>query len=313
MSPVDLVHVIDGRGTDLIDHIRSEREDLRVALRLHGALLFRGFAVAGVAEFETAVRALSGAPLAYSERSSPRSVISGHIYTSTDYPAREEIFFHNENSYQSSWPLTLFFYCVQPPQKQGATPLTDTRRVLSSIDQSVRDEFIARRWMVVRNYGNLLGLPWRTVFNTDSRSEVESYCAKNAIDVEWLVDDELRTRSVRDAVHRHPVTGESVWFNHATFFHVSTLPEPVRFELLEILGAANLPSNTYYGDGEPIPDEVAEHLRDCYRSASVRFDYQKDDLLVVDNMLVAHGREPFAGSREVAVAMAEPSTDGGQI
>jgi alpha-ketoglutarate-dependent taurine dioxygenase len=307
MSATELPHVIDGRGANLIDHIGRERAELRTALRNHGALLFRGFDVAGVAGFDAAVRAFSGPPLAYTERSSPRSVISGNIYTSTDYPAQEEIFLHNENSYQASWPLTLFFYCVRPPDTRGATPLADIRRVLAAIDESVRAEFVSRGWMVVRNYGDQLGLPWRTAFNTDSRAEVDGYCANNGVEVQWLAGDGLRTRAVRDAVHRHPVTDEPVWFNHATVFHLSTLPEPVRLGLLEMRGVDGLPSNTYFGDGEPIPDDVAEHLRDCYRSASVRFDYQRDDLMVVDNMLAAHGREPFTGPRKVAVAMAESS------
>ena len=52
------------------------------------------------------------------------------MYTSTDYPPSEEIFLHNENSYQATWPLTLFFSCVTPPDTLGSTPLADTRRVL---------------------------------------------------------------------------------------------------------------------------------------------------------------------------------------
>ena len=70
---------------------------------------------------------------------------------------------------------------------------------------------------------------------------------------------------------------------------------------------ADLPTNTYFGDGGPIPDDVVAHLRAGYRAASTRFDYERDDILVVDNMLAAHGREPFTGPRKVAVAMAEPS------
>ncbi|CAM5721583.1 TauD/TfdA family dioxygenase OS=Streptomyces alboniger OX=132473 GN=CP975_33860 PE=4 SV=1 [Streptomyces alboniger] len=75
-----------------------------------------------------------------------------------------------------------------------------------------------------------------------------------------------------------------------------------------MLGEENLPSQTYYGDGEPIPDDVMDHLRACYRTASTRFDYRADDVLVIDNMLVSHGREPFTGPRRIAVAMAEPYT-----
>ncbi|GLZ36650.1 TauD/TfdA family dioxygenase [Actinokineospora sp. NBRC 105648] len=299
--------VLEGDGASIHDRIRLDRPDLREALVEHGAVLFRGFDVGGVDGLDEAVRQLSGAPLTYSERSTPRSRISGNVYTSTDYPPQEEIFAHNENSYQAVWPLTLYFYCIEPPTTQGATPLSSTRAVHESIDPSVRAEFERRKWMTVRNYGDELGLPWREAFNTHNPAEVTDYCARNGIEVDWLDGDRLRTRAVREPVHRHPVSGQPVWFNHATFFHVSTLPAEIREGLLEMCGEENLPNNTYYGDGGPIPDDVVAHLRACYRAASTRFDYERDDLLVVDNMLTTHAREPFTGPRRIAVAMAEPS------
>jgi len=51
-----------------------------------------------------------------------------------------------------------------------------------------------------------------------------------------------------------------------------------------------------------------EHIRACYRDCAARFDYREGDVLVVDNMLTAHGREPFTPPREIVVAMSEPIT-----
>ena len=275
--------------------------------KLHdsGAVLLRGFQVGGVDGFEAAVRTLSGEPLSYTERSSPRTSVKGHVYTSTDYPPTEEIFFHNENSYQTSWPMTLFFYCVQPPRERGATPLSDIRRVLKAIDPSVREEFSRRGWMLVRNFSADVGLPWPEVFGTQDRAEVARYCSENGIDVEWKADNGLRTTSVRNAIHRHPRTGDEIWFNHAAFFHISTFPPEVQEGLRAIFAEEDLPSNTYFGDGEPVPDDAMEHIRACYRDAGTRFDYREGDVLVVDNMLAAHAREPFTPPRQIVVAMAE--------
>ncbi len=284
------------------------RPMIRQRLLEHGAVLLRGFDIDDVDGFDATVRALAGPPLTYHERSSPRSTIKGQVYTSTDYPEAEEIFLHNENSYQATWPLSLFFYCVRPPTTLGATPLADTRRVLATIDPDVLAEFAARGWMVVRNFTDSFGLPWQQVFNTTDRDEVTAYCAGNGVETEWLDGNGLRTRARRRAVHHHPVTGEAVWFNHLTFFHVTTLAEDVCAGLRAMLAEEDLPTNTYYGDGGTIPDEVVAHLRECYRAASRRFDWQLGDVLMVDNMLSSHGREPFTGPRKIAVAMAEPST-----
>jgi hypothetical protein len=94
------------------------------------------------------------------------------------------------------------------------------------------------------------------------------------------------------------------WFNHGTFWHVTSLAPEVREGLREIFAEEELPTNTYFGDCEPIPYETVAHLRDAYRSAATRFDWQRDDVLIVDNVLAAHGREPFTGPRKIAVAMA---------
>jgi alpha-ketoglutarate-dependent taurine dioxygenase len=293
---------VNGR---LIDQIATGRDNILDRLHDSGAVLLRGFDVGGVDGFASAVRALSGEPLAYTERSSPRTSVKGHVYTSTDYPPTEEIFFHNENSYRTSWPMTLFFYCIQPPRERGATPLSDVRQVLKTIDPSTREEFNRRGWMLVRNYNAEFGLPWQEVFGTNDRDEVMRYCQANAIDAEWKANGRLRTASVRKAIHRHPETKDEVWFNHAAFFHLSTLSQDAQEGLRELFGEEDLPLNTYFGDGGPIPRDVMEGIRACYRDAAVRFDYDEGDILIVDNMLTAHGREPFTPPRQVVVAMTE--------
>lgn len=281
----------------------DRKEEIIDRLHNYGSVLMRGFDVGGVDGFESAVRALSGEPLPYTERSSPRTSVKGHVYTSTDYPPAEGDLLPQRELLSDVLADMLFFYCIQPPADRGATPLADTRQVLKALDPHVREEFTRRRWMLVRNFDPKIGLPWSHVFGTQDRAEVERYCAANAIDAQWHVNGRLRTTSIRDAIHRHPETGEEVWFNHAAFFHLSTLPHEDREVLLELFSTEDLPSNTYFGDGEPIPDDVIEHVRACYRSAAARFDYREGDVLAVDNMLMAHSREPFTPPRTVVVAM----------
>ena len=308
--PVPLFESEDDAGTTAAQYVTAHRSTLRDTLRSRGAVLLRGFRVGGADGFDAAVQALTGRPpLTYAERSSPRSVIKGQVYTSTDYPADEEIFLHNENSYQAVWPRTLGFYCIQPPTTLGATPLADIRQVNEAIDPDVREEFTRRRWMVVRNLHPDFGTPWQQIFNTEDRAAVTAYCAGNGISTEWLPNGGLRTKAVRDAVHVHPETGATVWFNHATFFNVTTLGPDVRAGLLELFGEEGLPTHTYYGDGGRIPEDVLDHLRSRYRAATVRFDWQQEDVLFIDNMLKAHAREPFTGPRKIAVAKAEHSTE----
>lgn len=291
---------------NLPDLIRAERDGLYALLVDRGALLFRGFPVQDPPGFQAAVEALCGeSPMKYTEQSSPRSQLSGNIYTSTDYPPGEEIFLHNESSYQASWPGLLFFCCLQPPETGGATPLADSRKVLESIDPELRKEFVERDWMVVRNFSGRFGVPWQQAFGATDRGTVERYCREHQIEYSWA-GDQLRTRAVRKAVAAHPASGAQVWFNHATFFHCTTLPADVLQGLLALVPEDELPTNTYFGDGAAIPPEALDHLRACYRAHQTRFDWQQGDILVIDNMLTSHGREPYSGPRQIAVAMASP-------
>ena len=295
-------------GVDLAAWAGANRDLLAEKLLRHGGILFRGFGLKGPEDLEAFIRAVSGETLEYRERSSPRTAVKGNVYTSTDYPASQPIFLHNENSYQKEWPQKIFFFCKQPPEQGGETPVADCRKVLARIAPEIRERFERRKWMYVRNFGDGFGLSWQTVFQTEDKAEIERHCREKGIQVEWRDGDRLRTRAIRTAVTRHPKTGEPIWFNHATFFHVSTLEPALREALLAQLADGELPANTYYGDGSPIEPEVMDHLREAYGREVVKFPWQKGDLLMLDNMLVAHGRSPYSGPREILVGMAEPIT-----
>lgn len=269
----------------------------------HGAVLFRGFGV-GLADVAGVAQALAGDALPYLERSTPRTELAPGVYTSTDYPADQPIPLHNENAYQRQFPARLVFCCLTPPGTGGATPLADCRRVLARIPPATTAAFAARAVRYVRNYPRGLGLSWQEVFQTDSRTQVEDYCRANGITATWRADGSLRTEQTRPALAVHPVTGEAVWFNHAAFFHVSRLAPQVRAGLLEQHGEAGLPTNTYYGDGGTIEPAALDGLRAAYAAETVSQPWQRGDVLLVDNLLVAHGREPFTGPRQVVVSMA---------
>jgi alpha-ketoglutarate-dependent taurine dioxygenase len=283
-----------------------QRPFIQSLLLRHGGLLFRNFPIHSASEFQQFVTAVSGEPLAYKEQTSPRSRVHGNIYTSTEYPPEHAIFLHNENSYSSTWPLKIMFFCVTAPQEEGETPIADVRRVLQRIPGEIRRRFEQHGWMLVRNFGTGYGLPWQTAFQTQDREEVDRQCSANRIQAEWLSGDRLRIRQRRPAVRKHPLTGEEVWFNHATFFHVSTLAPEVRAGLQAELAEEDLPYNTYYGDGSRIEPEVLDLLCEAYERETIKFPWQKHDLLLLDNMLAAHGRSPFRGPRQIVVGMSEP-------
>lgn len=295
-------------GVDLVSWAERSRQFIESRLLVHGALLFRGFPVGSAREFEAFVRAVSGEPMEYRERSSPRTQVGARLYTSTDYPEDQSIFPHNEHSYSRTFPLKLFFFCETAAAEGGETPLADTRRIYARLNPRLRKRFIEKGWMLVRNYNNGFGLPWQTVFQTSDRKTVEDYCARAGIEVEWKSEGGLRTRQVRPVVTRHPRSGEPAWFNHATFFHVTTLEPTMRDALLSELREEDLPTNSYYGDGSALEASVLDELRAAYLGEAVAFPWEAGAIVLLDNVLTSHARRPYRGPRRILFAMADPFT-----
>jgi alpha-ketoglutarate-dependent taurine dioxygenase len=291
---------------NLVSWGAANRELIATELTKHGGILFRGFDLTSVERFEEFIQASFSGALEYTERSSPRSQVSGNVYTSTDHPPDQEIFLHNEQSYNLTFPARILFCCLVVPGSQGETPIADCRRVFNRLPASLKQRFLDRGYLYVRNFGEGFGLSWQEAFRTTDRAQVEEYCRTRGIDFEWKDGGRLRTRQRRRVAARHPRSGEMTWFNHLTFFHVSTLESHVRAALLENLAEEDLPNNTYYGDGGAIEPEVMETLRAAYREETIAFPWRQGDILLLDNMLVAHGRRPFSGPRKVVVGMAEP-------
>ncbi|WP_410666179.1 TauD/TfdA family dioxygenase [Amycolatopsis sp. lyj-84] len=295
-------------GVDLAAWLAANREPLRELLHSHGAVLFRGFGISGAENLERLVLAVSPEAMNYVYGSTPRTREMRQVYTSTEYPASESIPMHNELAYATTWPMRLWFLSEKAAQTGGATPLADSRRVYERIPRDVRDRFATHGVMYVRNYGSGMDLTWQQAFETNDPAVVEQFCTDSGIEFTWLPDQRLRTQQVAQAVVRHPVTGEWAWFNQAHLFHPVSLPSDVRGSLLEALDPIDLPRNALYGDGTPIEDEVIATINAAFDAEYRAEAWSDGDALLIDNVLTAHGRQPYTGPRKVLVAMAEPAS-----
>lgn len=311
-SDCELPLVIEaGAATsDLAVWADEQRTELRSLLSIHGAILFTGFRVDTPTAFGEAFSVMAGKPLDYVEQSSARRELQDGIYTSTEYPQQREIFLHSEQSYNLTFPGLIAFCCLETATAGGQTPLADARRVLRRIAPHIKDRFLGDGYLYVRNFGGPLRMPWRQAFRVEHASQLAQYCAANDISIEWPDkpgEQLVRTRQRRSVIARHPISGELVWFNHLTFFHRSTLDADLRELLLQVCGADALPHGTYHADGSEIDDDLVAELRAAYVHEERVFEWRAGDVLLLDNLLVAHGRKSFEGSRRVIVAMAQPT------
>ncbi|AGP41601.1 hypothetical protein SCE1572_48190 [Sorangium cellulosum So0157-2] len=306
-GPLPLVVSPAVEDVELAAWAREERAFVEAQLLRHGAILFRGFPIRSVPEFEQVAKAICG-ELFGEYGDLPREKAGQNIYGSTPYPADKAILFHNESSHLPRWPLKQWFFCVQAAPSGGATPIVDCRRLYEALSPELRERFRRLGLLYVRNFTPGFDVGWQDFFHTTDPAVVEERCRAGGMRCEWLAGGRLRISQRGPAVLAHPRTGEQVFFNQIQLHHPAYLEAPVRESLLAMVGEQWLPRNVYYGDGAPIEVETTRTLGEAYERCAVRFPWREGDIILLDNMLVAHGRDPFSGPRKIVVAMGEMVT-----
>ena len=298
--------VIEARdeGLDAVAWAREQRDLVESMLLRHGGILFRGFDLRTPQEFESFAEAIE--PQLHGDYGDlPKKEGGRNTYRSTPYPERQMILFHNESAHLDQWPRKQWFYCELPSPVGGATPIVDCREMLRRLPAALVEEFERKQLLYIRTFNHRLDVSWQDFFKTTQRAEVETRLRLAGIEFTWLDNDELQTRTRCPAVIVHPVTGERAFFNQVQLHHVSCLEPELRADLLTMVGPRRLPRQVCFGDGTPIPDATMELIGRTYEACAVRFDWRQGDVIMLDNMLAAHARDPFEGPRKIVVAMGE--------
>jgi alpha-ketoglutarate-dependent taurine dioxygenase len=286
----------------------AHREALRAVVTEHGCVLVRGLGLGPgeAAETGAVFRQLTAGLMTEKEAFATRQAYPGGLYSSSKWPPNQQMCMHHELSYALEFPGLMLFACLQAPGSGGATAVADSTEVLDALPTGLIERFEREGWVLTRNYNEDFGPSLEEAFGTGDRGAVEAYCRANAIEFEWQPDGVLRTRQRRSAVVRHPRTGQRCWFNQVAFLNEGTIDPEVREYLVDVYGEDGLPFNTRFGNGDPIGEDVIQLLNETYEARTAREPWQAGDLMLVDNIRMAHSREAFSGTREVLVGMGDP-------
>lgn len=284
----------------------SHRHELLDLLLTHGCVLASGLGIGAAAEVAGVRAALGLHPAPLHEQFGERSPLADGVYSAPAWAADREQCLHHELGYGIDFPRVLLIACLAPASSGGAMLVGDTRAALRHLPPELVARFRATGWLLERNFRPHFGVPWSTALGASNPQEVEKICAERTIGVEWQADGVLHLTQRRSAIIRHPLTGAECWFNDVGFFSQWSVDAEERQVLLTAFGDRGLPFNAWFGDGEPISEEAWRAVLDGYDAVLRRVPWQAGDLLLVDNLLCAHGREPYTGSWDVAIAPAEP-------
>ena len=286
-------------GAVLPTWLAGNRQRVDEALAAHGALVFRGFGVREPGMLQDVVGAAGEPPYLSTEHN--RTSLAANVFTPIPYSSRERLLWHNEDAFRPEWPSHLWFACARPADQGGETTVADSRAAMASLGDTGRR--LAREGvMYVRRFGEGLGQSWQNVFQTSDRAEVEARCRAQGIAASWD-NGRLVTRTVLPATRRHPVTGEECWIAQLLHFHPAALPEQARSSLTALYGEEGLPRDCRHAEGSPIADSAVLALIAGYEATERACRWQSGDVLLVDNILAAHGRRPYSGERALLVAM----------
>jgi alpha-ketoglutarate-dependent taurine dioxygenase len=285
--------------------LAARRNGIRRELHKHGFLMIRGLPVRAAADVAIVRAALTESPAMNGERTAQRTHFGADVYSANDLPPGHRIGFHNENSYALEFPAIIIFSCLEAPSSGGCTAVVDCRRVLADVAAEFSDSLRSLGWRLTRHYHPHVGQAIKSAFESDDPSKIAEHCEANLIGHQWLSGGVLRTVQRRAAVVRHPTTNEETLFSHMSFWSRWSLPEEVRQVLVNSYGDDRLPFDTAFGDGTPITKSEMDVLNQAYERHACREPWRVGDVLIVDNLLAAHARDPFRGKRRVVVTMAE--------
>ncbi len=301
----------------------AERDALRAMLRTHGALLLRGFHVRSPEAVDAGFDALlrpGEERVDYRGGISPRERVGPRVYSASEAPRFVRIPMHAEMSYLPAAPALVAFHCAVPPTRGGATPLADGRRVLADMPDDIAETLehhallYTRRLPAESPTWRLLGRlvpalrasPWPHAYEGASREAIDAHCASLGQETRWLPDGALETRARVKGISEHPETGERAWFNT---LHSNDDPRRMFGPALGTLisGARRRLGATLditLADGIPLPADTGARAAAVVDAHTTRFAWQAGDLLLLDNRLCMHGRDPFRGRRSILVGLA---------
>lgn len=293
---------------DAVGWVSERRTQLLEDLQRHGAILFRGFALESPEDFDAFITAfdLPNFPYEESLSNAVRINYTPRVFSANEAPSEVNIYLHHEMAQTPIYPGKLFFFCRQPAESGGETPLCRS----DILYRQMRERcpcFAEKCETKGLRYTNVMpgindpksgmGRSWQSTFSSESRADVEQRLRSLDYSWEWLPDNCLRaTTPVLPAVRELP-DGRKTFFNQLI----------AAFQGWK--DARNDPSKAItFGDGTSIDPDDVRLVAELAEALTFDMPWQQGDVVLVDNFLVMHGRRSFVGKRKILASLISDDT-----
>lgn len=300
--------------SEAVDWARAHRPALDQLILEYGGIVLRDFPIRTSEDFNQFINVFPMYSRGYVGGGSPRKKITGKVMEATQLSGTMTITLHSEMGYQRTYPPRIAFFCQKPADVGGETIIGSARELTKRIPAALREKLErlgvrsirnfapagSSREMAVTDHPDKRG--WDEVFDTDSKEEVERACADMGMTPIWNEDGTLTLVSELEPLERHPRTGEPLY---RTQTHTNRTFErgDLKAVTQQLRASQKMPSGHSFRNGEPMSDEEADAIDRIYRDITIAWPWQSGDVMILDNLQVHHGRNPYSGSRNVQVAL----------
>jgi hypothetical protein len=244
-----------------------------------GSIVFRGFPVPDVASFHAWAASFGEPLLAHWEPTffepplcGARSAMRGR--ESSAAPV------HAEYAHASCWPSTLWFWSAADRSQCATLQLADAREVYRRVPDSVRARLCERGIRYVHHFGPQRAA-WPVALRSLARDHIEAWCRDQHWQLAWAPDGGLSIQLPGAPAATHPRTGEPVWFSQV--------------HALATGGVESGRCSVRHADGSAIEPALVAAIARAYEEATTTLRLEPGDVLLLDNMLVAHGHDADSG------------------
>ncbi len=300
---------------DAIEFVQAHAEDIQECINQHGGILIRGCKLAQESDLQTLAEILYGPCLSYIGGVSPRAPRKHQVYNST-YLAQDMVIpQHREMSYLPRSPDRVTFYCQHPAVSGGETPITDFSQVYQHLVNYDADYmkhleevgvFLNRVYFDSDYLRDHFGIPsswgWQESFGCSTLDELDLIGEKMQVTFKhcpgyaaMLIDLPISTL--------HPVKNIPVFYPN---FYLNKRTLSKHFQLSEASiqyqkAVANIvrkeDNDIYAGDKWLVPERFIDQFHQAVLDNTYAFEWRANDLLLIDNNLLAHGRYTFTGNQ----------------
>ncbi|KAE8370826.1 hypothetical protein BDV27DRAFT_164986 [Aspergillus caelatus] len=296
-----------------IETLQSRDQTFTKYLARHGTLLFRDLPIRNADDFSKFAHAFGYKPHEIIGIVVDRPLLAPNVAPANEAPKEVQIYNHNESPQVPHAPEYIFFYNQRAPAKGGETPISSSlelfRRAQAEIpefiDELAEKGILSRvAYDIEKQYegGSTLRQAFgKTIQDDDDeetkRRKIEAQIARygrgNHTTWEWTETGVLLT-------HRLPVIRTQPGTNLPTLF--TGLAS--YYKRLQANDERKNVTHQLYGDGTPIPEKYLAHLAKITDEIRVLHRWQEGDVLVFDNIIAQHGREPWEGEQTDRVVLA---------